>query len=601
MYEWIDRVRLGGTPETVISGFAALLVAGPGRYSLDHVLLRGARRAGGVVAGSAAMVLLLASPLQAGSILTGDLPRRCGAELERIELERIEGVETLRRARAALGPPPAIALAGEGTIDPAAQFQGYRPDSVDAVPFREELAVTADGRVGYESRYTRRDGTEEWLRFGYSGKEMQFVQMTEGFAARVADPAFEDAARRLARMLPQVLLEDALERPATVRLVESLAARDRVSFVLGGGERLTLDIDRRGFVTAFEYGVDLPLSGDTVVRWVYDDYRRTGDLLLPAGYRIFIGERLWKRVRWRAAAHAPSDSAVFEIPEGVPVPAAPEPPSGAHAAGPAPRVVERAPGIWQVLRLRSGFHPIFIELDEYLVAFEAPTGWLEMHEVPASNFTEGATSSSVSEEFIRLIHETVPGKPIRFVVLSHFHNDHSGGVRAFIAEGATVVTTAPGRAAVERAIRSPHTIHPDRLSREPRTAAFEIVSGKHVITDGSRRVELIEVENEHAAGMLVAWVPAEKLLFVNDLFLPLGKTFPSKAELPMNLAFVRWLDRSGLDPEIVLAIHGSSRGTAEQLDILRRLAGPAGSAGRPSLGHTSNGVNFRLGIRAGGA
>ncbi len=495
--------------------------------------------------------------------------------LGRVAKARSAGLDALRRARAALGSPSAIALAGEGTIDPAAQLQGYRPDSDDAVPFREELAVTADGRVGYESRYTRRDGTEEWLRFGYAGREMQFVQMTEGFAARVADPAFEDAARRLARMLPQVLLEDALGRAATVRLVESLATLDRVSFVLVGGERLTLDVDRNGFVTAFEYRVDLPLSGDTVIRWVYDDYRRTGDLLLPAGYSIFIGGRPWKRVQWRAAAHTPSDSAVFEIPEGVPVPPAPQPPSGVPAAGPEPRVVERAPGIWQVQRLRSGFHPIFIELDEYVVAFEAPTGWLEMHEVPASNFTEGATSSSVAEELIRLIHETVPGKPIRSVVLSHFHNDHSGGVRAFIAEGATVVTTAPGRAVVERAIRNPHTIHPDRLSREPRTAKLEVVSGKHVITDGSRRVELIEVENEHAAGMLVAWVPAEKLLFVSDLFLPLGKRFPSKAELPMNLAFVRWLDRSGLDPEIVLAIHGSSRGTAEQLDILRRLARPA--------------------------
>ena len=190
-------------------------------------------------------------------------------------------------------------------------------------------------------------------------------------------------------------------------------------------------------------------------------------------------------------------------------------------------------------------------------SFEAPTGWLELHQVPASDFVPGATSTSVSETFVRLIHETVPAKPIRYLVLSHFHGDHSGGVAPFIAEGATIVTTAPARDVVKRAYPG---------------AKFEIVDGRRAIGDETRRVELIEVENEHVDGMLVSWVPSVKLLFVSDLFLPLGKSFPSKAELPMNLAFIEWLDRSGLEPEILLAIHGASRGNAEQLEILRKLA-----------------------------
>lgn len=158
---------------------------------------------------------------------------------------------------------------------------------------------------------------------------------------------------------------------------------------------------------------------------------------------------------------------------------------------------------------------MFIEFADFVVALEAPTGWLELHEVPASNFVPGSTSASVSEEFIRLIKERVPGKPIRYVVLSHFHGDHAGGLRPFIAEGATIITTSVASDIYERAVRRPHTLHPDRLRGSARRPQFEIVSGKRVISDGSRQMVVMEVtSNPHCDGMLVTWLPRERMIYV---------------------------------------------------------------------------------------
>lgn len=175
--------------------------------------------------------------------------------------------------------------------------------------------------------------------------------------------------------------------------------------------------------------------------------------------------------------------------------------------------------------------------------------------------------------FIRLIKEQVPGKPIRYVVLSHFHGDHAGGLRAFIAEGATIITTSAASDIYERAVRRPHTLHPDRLRGSARRPQFEIVSGKRVISDGSRQMVVMEVtSNPHADEMLVTWLPQERLMYVADLFLPLRlESFPSRAELPMAQFFVQWLDDQGLKPQQLFSAHGSAIGRQEHLERIRQL------------------------------
>ena len=78
---------------------------------------------------------------------------------------------------------------------------------------------------------------------------------------------------------------------------------------------------------------------------------------------------------------------------------------------------------------------------------------------------EGPQSEARSNAVIAKVKETIPNKPIRYVINTHVHFDHSGGLRTFVDEGATVVTHAMNRPYYEQAWAAPRTLNPDRLAQ----------------------------------------------------------------------------------------------------------------------------------------
>jgi glyoxylase-like metal-dependent hydrolase (beta-lactamase superfamily II) len=95
------------------------------------------------------------------------------------------------------------------------------------------------------------------------------------------------------------------------------------------------------------------------------------------------------------------------------------------------------------------------------------------------------------------VKQLVPGKPIRYVINSHTHFDHSGGLRAAVAEGATIVTHSQNKPYFERAFAVPNTISPDQLAKSGRKLHFKTVDEKLVLKDSTRTVELYHVEDSH--------------------------------------------------------------------------------------------------------
>src|SRR3990172_7459332 len=126
----------------------------------------------------------------------------------------------------------------------------------------------------------------------------------------------------------------------------------------------------------------------------------------------------------------------------------------------------------------------------------------------------GITGEARSFAVIEAVRKAVPGKPIRYVVNTHAHYDHAGGLRTYVAEGVTVITHEMNQPFFERAWARPRTLAPDLLSKSPKPAIFETVGERKVLTDGSRRLELYHLQDSgHSRGTLIAYLPAERLLY----------------------------------------------------------------------------------------
>ena len=168
-------------------------------------------------------------------------------------------------------------------------------------------------------------------------------------------------------------------------------------------------------------------------------------------------------------------------------------------------LAEVAPGVYHV---RGGsHHSMVVEMKDHLVVVEAPL------------FDERSVA------VIRALEEKFPGKPIKTLVITHFHFDHIGGVRAYTAKGAHLVAHTSILPFIGEMTKGPHTLRPDSLAKvfSKPSVLYTRTQGVRDVTklsDGERTIELHAIPNDHAAGMLIAYLPKEKVVFVSDLYSP---------------------------------------------------------------------------------
>jgi glyoxylase-like metal-dependent hydrolase (beta-lactamase superfamily II) len=188
---------------------------------------------------------------------------------------------------------------------------------------------------------------------------------------------------------------------------------------------------------------------------------------------------------------------------------------------------------------------------------------------------EAPLSEERSIAVIDEVHRLIPDKPIRYVVNTHHHYDHSGGLRTYVADGAIVVTHEANREFYQRVLFYPgqRTLQPDRLSLDPLHDNLKVprfvtmahtepagawTDGKYVISDGTRTLDIHTVQGlAHAVAMLIAYLPKEKIVVNADLYSPPPQgAAPPAAPPPSMVTFANNLRRLRLDVVQHVPVHG---------------------------------------------
>jgi flavorubredoxin len=198
------------------------------------------------------------------------------------------------------------------------------------------------------------------------------------------------------------------------------------------------------------------------------------------------------------------------------------------------RLVEHAPGVQH----QSGgtHHSLIVEMSDHLIVFDAPVTDAQ------SNWTIAAAQAKY------------PGKPIKYLVLTHHHMDHAGGIRAYAAQGATLVVGQGAGAHFRKVLSAPFTRNPDLAARDlSRTTIIE-VADRHVFNDGKREVSAHLIENPHSAAYLIGYVADARIGYVTDIWSPQPK-LPGKITSPLA-ALVTAVRMAGIAPTRFAAGHG---------------------------------------------
>jgi len=361
-----------------------------------------------------------------------------------------------------------------------------------------------------------------------------------GAAPPMAQPNPDAAAERMVGVwsTPIGFVKGAMANNATTR-------GNTVSFTVGGKYKFEGTINGQGQVEKVRTWIDQPIVGDMLIETTYTGYKDFGGVLYPS--RMVQTQDGYPALDITVSGVTANPAVNIDVPQNV------------RAFQPPPIRVESQKLAEGVYYLTGGTHHSFaIEMADHIVVVDTPN------------------TQARGEAVLAKAKELIPNKPIRYVVTSHHHWDHLGGIRAAMDEGATIVTHQSNKAFLERVAKTPHTIAPDREATSKKPVKIQTVGDDYKLTDGKRVIELHRLQGyEHTGDMMIVYLPAEKILGEPDAFTP-----PPQAGAPLippAVVYAKALNdnikRLKLDVQTIAPFHGNR--TTNVAELEKAAASPA--------------------------
>jgi len=276
------------------------------------------------------------------------------------------------------------------------------------------------------------------------------------------------------------------------------------------------------------------IMGDMHILATYMGWKDFGGVMAPSTIVQTRGGWPFFEVAITAAKANPADVATL-----VPAPAPAAAGGGQGGGAPALTVTSEklGEGLYRLTTGPGSYDSVIVEFKDHIMMLEA------------------GQSEARGLAYIAEAKKLIPNKPIRYVMNTHPHSDHTGGLPPLVAEGATIVTQRNNQEFLEKALNTPRTLLNDTLARSPRKARVEAVSEQKVYSDGARTVEIYHVAPvPHSNGLLIAYIPREKILFQGDFSLP-AEGQPANDHVK---ALVPIVERLKLDFDRYINVHTSA-------------------------------------------
>jgi len=248
------------------------------------------------------------------------------------------------------------------------------------------------------------------------------------------------------------------------------------------------------------------IMGDMHILAAYSGWKDFGGVKAPSKIVQTRGGWPFFEVNVTSAKANPADVASL-----VPAPAGGRGGAGGGGGAPAaPALVVTSEklgnGLYRLTTGNGSYDSVIVEFKDYIMMLEA------------------GQSEARALAYVAETKKLIPNKPIRYVMNTHPHSDHTGGLPVLVAEGATIITQKNNEEFLSRALNTPRTLLNDTLAKNPKKAKIEPVLEKKVYSDGTRTVEMYHVAPvPHSNGLMIAYIPKEKIIFQGDFSLNPGE------------------------------------------------------------------------------